>query len=123
VQLDYSHVSDNFFPKRKIGGLSDVPLNAPRDKGAAAIRYRDQRRGVQAQARVRYVGAFPMNSGAFIGDISAYTLLDLDAAVRLPFRDAELSVSVQNALNHLHREFVGAPELGTLALLRLRYSF
>ncbi len=123
VQLDYSHVSDNFFPKQKIGGLSDVPLNAPRDKGAATLRYRDELRGLQAQARVRYVGAFPMNSGAFIGDIAAYTLLDLDAAVRLPFRDAELSLSVQNALNKLHREFVGAPELGTLALLRLRYSF
>ncbi|MEJ2218409.1 MAG: TonB-dependent receptor [Gemmatimonadota bacterium] len=123
VQLDYSHVSDNFFPKQKIGGLSDVPLNAPRDKGAATVRYRDELRGLQAQARVRYVGAFPMNSGAFIGDIAAYTLLDLDAAARLPFRNAELSLSVQNVLNHLHREFVGAPELGTVALLRLRYAF
>jgi hypothetical protein len=116
-------VSDNFFPKAKIGGLSDVPLNAPRDKGAATVRYRDELRGLQAQARVRYVGAFPMNSGAFIGDIAAYTLLDLDAAVRLPLRGAELSLSVQNALNHLHQEFIGAPELGAVALLRLRYAF
>ena len=34
-----------------------------------------------------------------------------------------LSVSVQNILDDKHIEFVGAPELGRLAIVRLTQSF
>lgn len=124
VTGSYSRVSDNLFPKEEVGGVADVPLNAPTDKGSVGVSYQDDGRGLHAEARVRHVGGFPMNSGAFIGDVDASTVLDLDASWRLPrAAGAELALSVQNALNQLHSEFVGAPELGRLALLRLRYRF
>ncbi len=124
VAASYSRVSDNFFEKEEVGGLVDVPLNAPRDKASASLTYRDEARGLRGEVRVRHVGAFPMNSGAFIGDLDAYTVLDLNGSVGLPFVPAaELAVEVRNALNQLHRELVGAPELGLLALARLRYRF
>jgi len=42
----------------------------------------------------------------------------------LPFnRSFELALSIQNLLNNLHTEFVAVPEIGRLAILRLKYSF
>ncbi len=37
--------------------------------------------------------------------------------------NARLELTVYNALNNLHREFVGAPELGRLGLVRVKYDF
>ena len=67
-------------------------------------------------ARLRYTGAFPMNSGVYVGDVDAYTSLDLRSRYDLPFAEGlHLLVSVDNVLGTSYRAFVGAPELGRLA--------
>ena len=65
-----------------------------------------------------------MRSGVFVGPVDAYHVLDLTAGYQLPFQPStRLEVTVYNALNTLHREFVGAPELGRLSLVRVKYDF
>ncbi len=63
-------------------------------------------------------------SGVFAGTVDAYHVLDVTTGYQLPFQpNARLELTVYNALNNRHREFVGAPELGRLALVRVRYDF
>jgi iron complex outermembrane receptor protein len=106
---------------------SDLALNAPTNKGSIGLRYRDrgfQGRGLEVGARVRYSGEFPMNSGVYIGDVASYTVLDANAAYEIPGLDgAMLSLTVNNILDKKHIEFIGAPEMGVLALLQLSYTF
>ena len=68
--------------------------------------------------------AFPMNSGVYRGDVDGYSLLDVQIGYRLPFQpDTQVSLTANNVLNNLHREFVGAPEIGRMLLARVRYDF
>ena len=63
-----------------------------------------------------------MNSGVYVGQVNAYTLADAGVAVRLPRRpDLLMTVTAQNFLNELHREFVGAAEVGRLVMVQLEY--
>ena len=65
-----------------------------------------------------------MNSGVFVGEVPAYTVMDLTAGYRLPMDPrAQLTLSATNLFDNVHREFIGAPETGRLLLLRLQYSF
>jgi iron complex outermembrane receptor protein len=62
-------------------------------------------------------------SGPFEGTtVDAYTVVDLNAGLNLTY-DIRLALTVQNLLDHRHIEFVGAPEVGRLALLRATKSF
>jgi outer membrane receptor for ferrienterochelin and colicins len=125
ARLAYSLVSRDLFPREEVGGLSDVALNAPRNKGSASALYRNPVNGMNGEIRVRYAAAFPMNSGIYIGDVDAMTMLDASMGYRLPFARgrAGLSVSAQNLLDRRHRFAVGAPEIGRMVLARLQYSF
>lgn len=124
ISGSYSFVSDDFFPKETVGGPSDVALNAPMHKGSLAGQLRDEARGVNAELRVRYVDGFPMNSGVYIGDVEAFTVVDANVGYRLPLPGApRATVSVRNLFDNRHKEFVGAPELGRLVLVRLEYGF
>lgn len=118
----YSFVDRNFF--RNLDGIADLSLNAPKHKGSLAANYRNDRTGFAAELRGRYVDAFPVTSGVYIGPIAAYRLVDASVAYRLPFsRSTEVSLSATNLLDDRHREFIGAPEMGRLALLRVRRTF
>ena len=65
-----------------------------------------------------------MNSGVYIGDVEGYIVLDATLSYRLPFQpNTQVSLTADNILNNLHREFVGAPEVGRLLLLRVRHDF
>ena len=122
--ITYSYVSEDFFPKETVGGLSDVALNAPKHKGSLGVRYRDEGRGLMLGARGRHVASFPMNSGIYIGTVEGYTLFDLSVAYQLPFaREMTFSLDALNVLDESHREFVGAPELGRLVLAKVQYTF
>jgi outer membrane receptor for ferrienterochelin and colicins len=105
-------------------GPEAVALNAPTFKGSFSTRWEDAATGVSLEGRFRYVDGFPMNSGVFVGRVNAYSVLDANGAYRpagLP--GVTVSVTGTNLLNRLHREFVGAPELGRLLLIRLQYDF
>ena len=102
----------------------DLALNAPSHKGSLTVAFTDRARGFHLDGRWRFSDGFDMRSGVFVGPVDAYHVLDLTAGYQLPFQpSARLELTVYNALNNLHREFVGAPELGRLALVRVRYDF
>jgi outer membrane receptor for ferrienterochelin and colicins len=109
---------------KSCSGTEAVALNAPTFKGAFSTRWQDAAKGVSLEGQVRYMDGFPMNSGVFIGRVNAYSVVDANAAYRFSgLSGATLSVTGSNLLNRLHREFIGAPELGRLLLVRLQYDF
>ena len=56
--------------------------------------------------------------------MDAYQVVDVTAGYLLSFQtNTRVEFTVYNALNNLHQEFVGAPELGRLALVKVRYDF
>ncbi len=123
----YSFQSDECFDFNEDGqctSADDIALNAPRHKGSVGFVFDDQVSGFSFDGRFRMSGGFPMNSGVYIGDVEGYGVVDLGVGWRLPFQpSARLSLSATNVLNNMHREFIGAPELGRLVLARLRYDF
>jgi iron complex outermembrane receptor protein len=122
IEASYSFTSRDVF--RDVEGGLDVSLNAPRHKAGGTLRYVDADHGLDAGARLRFVDGFPVESGVFVGEIGYYVLLDLDASWRVPASPSTvLSVRVLNVLDDEHREFVGAPELGRVGILRLSHSF
>ena len=105
-------------------GSNDLSLNAPSHKGSVGLAFTDRARGFLLDGRWRFSDGFDMRSGVFAGAVDAYHVLDVTTGYQLPFQpNARLELTVYNLLNNLHREFVGAPELGRLALLRVRYDF
>jgi len=118
--LSYSYVSDDFFAN--VEGDLDLALNAPKNKAGLQLRFQDRPRGVGASARVRYVDAFPVESGVFVGNVKAYTLLDLSGSWEV-IPHTTVSAVVQNALDHDHREFVGVPQIGRFGVLRVTRTF
>lgn len=120
----YSWVNRDFFPRASVGGVSDIALNAPRDKGTASLRYRDDASGVSGDLRFRRTASFPGNSGVYIGQVAGYNLLDASFAFRpTVLRGAMLSVMAQNMLNLKHSEFIGGAALGRLVMTRIQYMF
>jgi iron complex outermembrane receptor protein len=104
-------------------GLLDVSLNAPQTKGSVGVRYRDAAHDFTAEVQGRFVEGFPMNTGVFIGRVPGYGLVDANMEVAFPWvAGASLSLTAYNLLDKMHREFVGAPEIGRLVLARLTYQ-
>jgi iron complex outermembrane receptor protein len=122
----YSWVNKECFDFNDDGSCSssvDIALNAPTDKGSVGLRYDDRTRYVFG-ARARFSGDFPMNSGVFVGQVDSYAVLDANVAYRVPnLPGFTASLQVNNLLDAKHREFVGAPEMGVIALLKLQYEF
>ncbi|MBC7789115.1 MAG: TonB-dependent receptor [Anaerolineae bacterium] len=120
----YSWVSDDFFDSDEGGGAFGVALNAPKSKGSIGARFRDDGSGFSAETRGRFQKGFPMNSGVFIGQVESYSLVDVSASYRLPFTPGlQISLNVQNIFDDKHIEFIGAPELGRLAIMQAQYTF
>jgi iron complex outermembrane receptor protein len=71
------------------------------------------------------VKGFPVRSGPYVGDVDDYDLVDVGAGYDLgKFTPGmSLDVLVQNLFDNEHREFIGAPKIGRLALARLNYTF
>jgi iron complex outermembrane receptor protein len=68
---------------------------------------------------------FPVASGPYVGNVESYNLVDIGAGYDLGKYAPGMSIDamVQNVFNNEHREFVGAPKIGRLALARLNYTF
>jgi iron complex outermembrane receptor protein len=109
---------------KNVDGIQDVALNAPQHKFGAAVQYINQKLGLDTQLRFRYVHGFPINSGVYVGSIKTYYVFDLNGSYKLPFSpNTQVTLAIQNLLDKKHQEFVGAPKIGRLALLRLTHSF
>ncbi len=115
----YSWASKSLF--RNVGGVSDIALNAPQHKVGFSTAYRDRRTGFSGELEGSYVGSFPVISGVFEGRVEDYFVLDAAVAYTVPWvKGLTLSLDVKNLLDHRHREFVNVPEIGRLAVARVR---
>ncbi|HEX5436111.1 MAG TPA: TonB-dependent receptor [Gemmatimonadaceae bacterium] len=119
----YSWTNKNLFPMSEVGGFADIALNAPANTGSVGLRYGNESTDFTAEAVVRLVGGFPMQSGDYVGNVSSYAVTDASIAYRVRPQNMTFSLSAQNVFNNLHREFVGAPTLGRLLYLQARYTF
>ncbi len=124
VTGNYSWTDKDLWTAAQLGGLSDIALNAPKNKGSLGVLFNSTSTGISANARWRYVQGFPMNSGVYIGEVNDYGLVDLGFAYRFTqYPGLIFSANVNNLFNRQHREFVGAPVLGRFALARFTYNF
>ncbi len=122
-----SVVSDDFFDNEELDEANtslSVALNAPALKGKAGFSYVIPR-GLSFNASGRYIDDFLVQSGPYDGVVESYFLLDVGAGYDLTrfAPGLRIDATVQNVLDNDHREFIGAPQIGRLALVRLGYSF
>ncbi|MDA0875035.1 MAG: TonB-dependent receptor [Bacteroidetes bacterium] len=121
-----SLVSDDYFDEEELEedgtGLS-LALNAPTLKGAAGFKY-DFGSGLSVNAAGRYTDGFPILSGPYIGDLDSYFLLDVGAGYDMAKVQPGLRIDLQisNALDNMHRQFIGAPQMGRMGSARLTYT-
>jgi iron complex outermembrane receptor protein len=116
----YSFTSENFFPA-SAPGEADLSLNAPRHKAVISTRYREPVRQLSAEARARFVGPFHMVDGVWIGDVAGFGVADVEFG--FPLLNTQMTFTVTNVLDHRHSEFVGAPLVGRLIMIRSAYRF
>ena len=101
-----------------------MSTNAPRNKALFGARYHENSRDVSVELRGRYVDGFHMVDGVWNGDVKAFTVADVEAGMAIPgLRDARLTLTVQNAADARHSEFVAAPILGRLVMMRVQYRW
>ena len=119
----YSYVNKNFFAATR-AGEADVSTNAPRNKALFGMRYHENSRDLSVELRGRYVDGFRMVDGVWNGDVRAFTVADLEAGIAIPgVRDARFTLTVQNAADARHAEYLSAPVLGRLLMTRVQYRF
>ncbi len=130
----FSWVSDDHFQIPLAGDTQFVALNAPTKKGSAHVTYRNLSSGLNGEVRVRFNGEFPANSAGYVGlecvtgdpltgqCVESFTLLDLTAGYRLPISGASLQLQINNVFDEKYQSFVGTPEIGRMAIIRLKYD-
>lgn len=119
---NYSWVSDDSIAD--VARIGSVVLNAPAQKGSLRIEYRDSRRGLRGGVQGRAVAGFPVASGRLSGRVRSYVVVDASLSFDLPWRRlTSVSLAAYNVLDNRHREFVQTPEIGRLAVLRVRTVF
>ena len=101
----------------------DFP-SVPRNKGSLGLTYRNLRSGIDGGARFRAVESFWVDSGLYHGQIESYNVLDLNLGYRIPSSSSvRVSVNAYNVFDTVHREMLGAPELGRLVMMKVQYEF
>ncbi|GAB5519447.1 MAG: hypothetical protein RhofKO_16980 [Rhodothermales bacterium] len=122
-----SVVSDDFFDAEELGEENEdlaLALNAPKFKAKGGFDYKFTN-ALSVNASGRYVEGFPVRSGPYIGDLDSYFLVDLGAGYDLSQYANGLRVDVQisNLLDTDHRQFIGAPSMGRMAMARVTFGF
>ena len=121
ISGNYSHLSETVF-KRKASWPDDIGMNAPAHRGSAKLYYRDPVRGFDSGLRLHYTGGFRIHDVIGTGRVKAYTLVDLVAGADLRQLPLRIDLSIQNILDNRHSEYIFAPRIGRLGLLRLTYK-
>lgn len=130
-----SWVSDDFFDNEELdeaGTDLSLALNAPTFKYKVGATYRTG--AISANVAFRSVNDFAIASGPYASDnpatseierLPGYSLLDVGVGYDLSNMVSGLRVdlAVNNALDNMHREFIGAPMMGRMASLRLTANF
>jgi iron complex outermembrane receptor protein len=129
-QLDFfgnvSFVSDEFFDNEELDEANtslNAALNAPDFKVRGGFQARLDN-GLSFGVAGNYVDDFVMASGVYTGAVESYFLVDLNLGYDFQntIPGLSLNVTAQNIFDNVHREFVGAPQLGRLVLGRLTYD-
>ncbi len=100
--------------------------------------FRDVHSGFNADVRVRYTSEFPAESAGYVGTTSepraasgglfeedcveSAAIVDLNVGYRLPTMPATLQASVTNLFDADYRSFVGVPNIGRFAILKVKYD-
>jgi outer membrane receptor for ferrienterochelin and colicins len=129
-----SAISDDYFRPED---AAPIALNSPELKGNLGVAYRNLASGFSGGGRVRFQSAFPAESAGYVGTlcipdqpvglfteacVERATIVDLNAAYRIPSTDATLQLVVNNVFNSDYRSFVGVPNIGRFAMLSMRYD-
>ncbi|HET9425095.1 MAG TPA: TonB-dependent receptor [Gemmatimonadaceae bacterium] len=119
----YSWVSDVLFPTPP--GVEQITLNAADNKASLTARYNDRDRGLKAELRGRYVNAFPVNDGVWVGRVPVNAMLDAGFSIGMPGTGGHglFSLNAINLLDNQRRSYVGVPEIGRMVMSRIQYTF
>lgn len=119
----YSWVSDMLFPTPV--GVEQITLNAADNKASLTARFNDRDRGLRGELRGRYVNAFPVNDGVWIGRVPVNAMVDAGITVGMPGTDGRglFSLNATNLFDNQRRSYVGVPEIGRMVMSRIQYTF
>ncbi|MEX1185743.1 MAG: TonB-dependent receptor [Gemmatimonadaceae bacterium] len=119
----YSWVSDVLFPTP--AGVQQITLNAADNKASLTARYNDRDRGFKAELRGRYVNAFPVNDGVWVGEVPVNAMVDAGFTIGIPTTDGRglFSLNATNLFDNERRSYVGVPEIGRMVMSRIQYTF
>ena len=122
-----SLVSDDLFDNTELNEEDtslELALNAPTFKTKVGASY-SLTSGWSFSAFGRYAKGYPVRSGRLTGEVEPALLFDMgfgyDFAKSVD--GLRLDAMVQNVTNNRHRQFIGAPQIGRVGLLRLTYTF
>ena len=120
-----SWLSDNYFDASEVGNASgqdvELSMNSPSFKFKLGGEYRAGG-GWSVNLSGRYINGFKVLSGPYVGDVESYFVLDLGGGYAFRNSGLRADLVVNNLLDSSHREFVGAPKLGRIAIGRLTYA-
>lgn len=119
-----SWVSDDYFDHTEINEESEdleLALNAPGFKFKIGGQYQ-RKNGFSFMASGRFTKGFPVISGQYVGNVPSYTVLDVGIGYSIHKAGFRADLGINNLFNSDHREFVGAPRLGRIAIIRLTYT-
>ena len=136
-----SFVSEDVFEEAISSNNLPLMLNAPTNKFTTTATYRSNNGSWGFDGRLRYANAYPVNSGVYAtdvdfslpgqagtyryDDIKAATIFDLGFNYRFNpgGKSALFSIRADNLFDTRYRTMPGTPELGTMLVTRLQYSF
>ncbi len=102
---------------------SPFALNLPKYRASIGAKYSGLMKGLSVELRDRWSDAFLMDDNYWIGSVASQHVVDLTINYRPEsWNNLQLTLSVTNLLNNLHEEFVGAPYIGRLTVLRAAYT-
>ncbi len=122
---NYSYVSEDLFPN--LDNIGDIALNAPRHKFNIGIDCQLPNVPLTFRGKLRYRDGFPMQSGIYVGNVDAHTVLDLNITYQLPLSkdrfSTSLNLNASNLLNQEYQSLIGAPWIGRLITSSLHVRF
>jgi iron complex outermembrane receptor protein len=132
-----SLISDNFFDNKELKESNTdlaLALNAPTVKTSFGFLYSNPQ-GATLGMSARYVQGFPVLAGPYVGGLPApygneigginqYFIVDMNLGYSLGriIPGLRLDMTINNLFGYKHREFVGAPQIGRLALLQATFA-
>ncbi len=128
----FSWLSQNYWYASALNSNADstlqspFSLNMPKYRFSVGAKYSGLK-GFDIELRDRWSDAFAMNDNYYVGNVGARHVLDLTADYRIQSDNSSwnnllLTLSITNVLNNVHQEFIGAPYIGRLAVLRAAYT-